>query len=197
MKEKGRMSDKVETAQLAVRPYRSVASQRPARPARARRDRRIIESLNRGVSVLEIAEREDAVEKPTRDPAGQTTLSVEAPPARPEMAPQGLEKIESGPGNGMGPETLDPQYLVHGRAADRARLRLTSREKDKVAEKGAQRFEIARCRTEIGARGASLVRRDRLRGLGAAERPSSALSGARNKRMGRARGRKIFLAAKP
>jgi hypothetical protein len=101
MKEKGRMSDKVETAHLAVRPYRSVASQRPARPARARRDRRIIESLNRGVSVLEIAEREDAVEKPTRDPAGQTTLSVEAPPARPEMAPQGLEKIESGPANGM------------------------------------------------------------------------------------------------
>ena len=97
----------------------------------------------------------------------------------------------------MGPETLDPQYLVHGRVADRARLRLTSREKDKVAEKGAQRFEIARCRTEIGARGASLVRRDRLRGLGAAERPSSALSGARNKRMGRARGRKIFLAARP
>jgi hypothetical protein len=121
------MSDKVETAPLAVRPYRSVASQRPARPARARRDRRIIEFLNRGVSVA----------------------------------------------------------------------KMTSREKDKVAEKGAQRFEIARCRTEIGARGASLVRRDRLRGLGAAERPSSALSGARNKQMGRARGRKIFLAAKP
>ena len=75
------MSDKVETAQLAVRD-RSVASRRPARQARARRDRRIIESLNRGVSVLEIAEREDAVEKPTRDPAGQTTLSVETPPVR-------------------------------------------------------------------------------------------------------------------
>ena len=134
MKEKGRMSDKVETAQLAVRPYRSVASQRPARPARARRDRRIIESLNRGVSGAEIAKRENVVEKPTRDPAGQTARSDEAPPARPEMAPQGLEKIESVPGNGMGPETLDPQYLVHGRAADRARLRLTSREKDKVAQ---------------------------------------------------------------
>ena len=64
------MSDKVETAQLAVRPYRSVASQRPARPARERRDIRIIESLNRGVSVAEIAKREDVVEKPTRDPAG-------------------------------------------------------------------------------------------------------------------------------
>ena len=79
------MSDKVETAQLAVRPYRSVASQRPARPARARGDRRIIESLNRGVSVAKIAEREDVGEKRMRDPAGQTALSDEAPPVRREM----------------------------------------------------------------------------------------------------------------
>jgi len=105
--------------------------------------------------------------------------------SRPEMAPQRLEKIESGPGNGMGPETLDPQYLVHGRAADRARLRLTNREKDKVAEKGAQRFEIARCRTEIGARGASLVRRDWLRGL---ERPTA------DRRLSRAPGRSEWAA---
>src|SRR5271169_5738956 len=39
---------------------------------------------------------------------------------RPEMAPQGLEKIESAPGNGMGSEAWKPQHLVHGRAADRA-----------------------------------------------------------------------------
>jgi hypothetical protein len=96
------MSDKVETAPLAVRRDRSVASRRPARTAKARRDRRIIESLNRSVSVAEIAEREDVVEKPTRDPAGQSARSDEASPARPEMAPQELEKIESGPGNGMG-----------------------------------------------------------------------------------------------
>ena len=47
---------------------------------------------------------------------------------RPEMAPQRLEKIESRPGNGMGSETSNPQHLVHGRAADRARLRLTTQE---------------------------------------------------------------------
>jgi hypothetical protein len=32
------------------------------------------------------------------------------------MAPQRLEKIESGPGNGMDSETSNPQDLVHGRA---------------------------------------------------------------------------------
>ena len=50
------------------------------------------------------------------------------------MAPQRLEKIESAPGNGMGSETSNLQDLVHGRAADRARLRLTSRRNHKVAE---------------------------------------------------------------
>jgi hypothetical protein len=57
--------------------------------------------------------------------------------ACPEMAPQGLEKIESAPGNGMVSEVSNPQHLAHGRAADCARLRLTSRDGDKVAEKGA------------------------------------------------------------
>ena len=46
---------------------------------------------------------------------------------RPEMAPQQLEKIESGPGNGMVSEASNPQHLVRVRAADRAPLRLTSR----------------------------------------------------------------------
>ena len=50
------------------------------------------------------------------------------------MAPQRLEKIESAPGNGMGSEVSNPQDVVHGRAADRARLRLTSRRNHKVAE---------------------------------------------------------------
>ena len=58
------------------------------------------------------------------------------------MAPQRLEKIESGPGNGMGSEASDLQDVVRRRAADRARLRQTSRNNDKVAkcevtEKGA------------------------------------------------------------
>ena len=52
------------------------------------------------------------------------------------MAPQQFEKIESAPGNGMGLEASNLQDLVRGRA-DRARLRPTSRENDKVAEKGA------------------------------------------------------------
>jgi hypothetical protein len=63
-------------------------------------------------------------------------FSTERGWSRPEMAPQQLEKIESAPGNGMGSGASDPQDLVHGRA-DRALLRLTSRENDKVAEKGA------------------------------------------------------------
>jgi hypothetical protein len=56
---------------------------------------------------------------------------------RPEMAPQCPEKIESAPGNGMGSEASNPQDLVRGRVADRARLRLTSRNHE-VAEKGAK-----------------------------------------------------------
>ena len=55
------------------------------------------------------------------------------------MAPQRLEKIESAPGIGMVSEASNPQDLVRGRAAGRARLRLTSRQNKKVevAEKGA------------------------------------------------------------
>ena len=45
------------------------------------------------------------------------------------MAPHQLEKIESGPGNGMGSEASNPQHLVHGPAADSAPLRLEPRER--------------------------------------------------------------------
>src|SRR5271168_3047631 len=50
---------------------------------------------------------------------------------RREMAPQRLEKIEFGPGNGRVSEASNPLHIVHGRAADRARLRLTRRNNDK------------------------------------------------------------------
>jgi hypothetical protein len=36
------------------------------------------------------------------------------------MAPQRVEKIESAPGNGMGSEASNLQYLAPGRTADRA-----------------------------------------------------------------------------
>src|SRR5277367_3013838 len=88
----------------------------------------IVDLLNRGVSV-----------------AGIARERLTAKRSRREMAPQRLEKIESGPGNGRGSEAANPQDVVHRRAADRARLRLTSRENDKraVAEKGAQSFDFA------------------------------------------------------
>jgi hypothetical protein len=50
------------------------------------------------------------------------------------MAPQRLEKIESAPAIGMVSEASNPQDVVHGRAADRARLRLTSRKNDNAAK---------------------------------------------------------------
>ena len=86
-----------------------------------------------------------------------SVLDLTAKPSRPEMAPQRLEKIGSAPGNGMASEASNPQDLVRGRTADRARLRpmsarrLQKRLGDWGTEKGAQRPEIARCRTEIGA----------------------------------------------
>ena len=108
----------------------------------------IAELIVAGVSVAGIAAREDPTAKWSR----------------PEMAPQRLEKIESAPGNGMGSEASNPQDVVHGRAAHRA-LRLTEGEglggSYKVAEKGAERLEVVRCKTEIGAwagRGKSLTR---------------------------------------
>ena len=59
----------------------------------------IVDLLNRGVSVVGIAAREDLTAKQSR----------------PEMAPQRLEKIESAPGNGMVSEDWNPQDVVHGR----------------------------------------------------------------------------------
>ena len=73
-------------------------------------------SPSRGVSLAGIAPRE----------------GLTAKRSRPEMAPQRLEKIESAPGNGMVSEASNPQDVVHGRAADRARLRLASRENDEA-----------------------------------------------------------------
>jgi hypothetical protein len=86
------------------------------RRAPRRAGARVISS-NRGASLAGIAPRE----------------GLTAKRSRPEMAPQRLEKIESAPGNGMGSEALNPQDVVHGRAADGARLRLASRENDERA----------------------------------------------------------------
>src|SRR5271169_4085781 len=44
------------------------------------------------------------------------------------MAPQPLDKIESAPGNGMVSKAWNLQDVVDGRAADPARLPLTSRD---------------------------------------------------------------------
>jgi hypothetical protein len=50
---------------------------------------------------------------PQRDGALASALdSAGASPIRRQIAPQGLEKIESGPGNGMAPVASDPQDLV-------------------------------------------------------------------------------------
>jgi hypothetical protein len=64
----------------------------------------ILDLLSRGVSVTGIAAREAARR------------------SRPEMAPQRLEKIESGPENGMGTEASNLQDLVPERVPDRATL---------------------------------------------------------------------------
>jgi hypothetical protein len=49
---------------------------------------------------------------------GASPPALAAPVSRlPQMAPQGLEKIESAPGNGMVSEASNPQDVVHRRAA--------------------------------------------------------------------------------
>jgi hypothetical protein len=53
------------------------------------------------------------------------------------MAPQRVEKIESGVGNGMGSDATNLRHLVHGRVADRGQLGSYG-----VAEKRTQTSEI-------------------------------------------------------
>jgi hypothetical protein len=118
-----------ERQNMATLNFPSRPSWRPPIPDRLRPDRElagltgapsalseetaepIFDVWNRGVLVAGIAARE----------------SVTAKRSRREMAPQRLEKIESAPGNGMVSVASNPQDVVCGRAAGRARLRLTSR----------------------------------------------------------------------
>src|SRR5271168_5277604 len=103
--------------------------------------------------------------------------------SRPEMAPQRLEKIESAPGNGMGSEASNPQHLVHGRATDHARLRLTNRKNDKVGKLQSCRKRVIGAK--VGAVWATLGRvrwrcvRDWVF-LVSLERPGARLDRARN-----------------
>ena len=109
------------------------ATETAAPPRLAAPEPRAISS-NRGVSLAGIAPRE----------------GLTAKRSRPEMAPQRLEKIKSAPGNGMVSEALNPQDMVHGRAADRARLRLAaSRENDERKFSVSQPLEIAQSREGI------------------------------------------------
>jgi hypothetical protein len=55
----------------------------------------------------------DASEAPEQVPRELAVLLADR--IRREMAPQGLEKIESAPGNGMAPEAPDPQDMVRQR----------------------------------------------------------------------------------
>src|SRR6202167_1371491 len=90
----------------------------------------------------------DLVE-PRRFPGIAAREGLTAKRSRPEMALQRLEKIESAPGNGMGSEASNPQDVVHGRAADRARLRPTSLGNDEAKFSASQPVEIAQSREGI------------------------------------------------
>jgi hypothetical protein len=90
------------------------------------------------------------------------------------MAPQRFEKIESAPGNGMVWEASNPQDLVHGRAADRARLRLTSRKNALLQEKAPNALKSLDAELKLQPR--STARR---RGL-AGRRPGCFLAAPRD-----------------
>ena len=80
-----------------------------------------IESAPGNGMATEVQDPQDMVRQPDSalasalDPAGRTPLSVEAPPASSQMAPQRPEKIESAPGDGMAPEDSSPN-IWHRRA---------------------------------------------------------------------------------
>ena len=96
-------SVRITTMSLARRRARSTACGR-ARVVSEETAEPIVDVLNRGGSVAGIAAREADGKNGSRR----------------EMAPQRLEKIKSAPGNGMGSEASNLQYLVRGRTADRA-----------------------------------------------------------------------------
>ena len=89
------------------------------------------------------------------------------------MAPQQVEKIGFAPGNGMVPESREATRCSKGArgwpCANPQERQVAKGTKGH--EKGAQRIEIARCKTEIGAcrrrrRRAGSLARDRPRGYG-------------------------------
>ena len=86
------------------------------------------------------------------------------------MAPQRLEKIESAPGNGMGPDAANLLYLVPGRAAT-ARLRVTSCENDELPNSQAARDPVSPPRSSVyECRRSARSRHARVMALGETER---------------------------
>ena len=119
------MSDIVETAPRAVPRDRRVEARRAARQAKASRERRIIESLTRGVSVAEIAEREDVGEKRMRA-GSRHSHSAHARTAGP------VPRVAGEPSRGGAPRVLRRHVAVQpsgcrSRHQDRARVRSLSR----------------------------------------------------------------------
>ena len=122
------MSDTVETAPRAAPRATGLDRRRAAREAKASRENRIIASSSRSVSVAVIAEWEDVTENARAGSRHSRSAHAGAKPIpkkkkkkkkakriRPQMAPQRLQKIKSGPGNGMVPEAPDPQDMVQRR----------------------------------------------------------------------------------
>jgi hypothetical protein len=89
----GRVSGSVEAVPAAAACVRWIEARRVARLAKAGRQEPLVGLVDRGVSVAGVTA-----------PEGLT-----AKPARPEMAPQRLEKVESAPGNGMASAASDPR----------------------------------------------------------------------------------------
>jgi len=90
------VSGSVEAIPAAAACHRWVEARRVARRAKATGQEPGVGLLDRGVSVAGIA-------------AGE---GLTAKRARPEMAPQRLEKVRSAPGNGMASAARDPQDLI-------------------------------------------------------------------------------------
>jgi hypothetical protein len=86
------MSAILETAPLAARRDRSAEARNAARLARARRERRIVDLLNCGRSVAEIAERENVTEKRMRALV-QEILARRMPQPRAEFLAQQVSRL--------------------------------------------------------------------------------------------------------
>ena len=160
------------------------------RPASHRSSARLPQIRERRRSLLDAS-------PPRSGRANPAAIAALPPAIRSQMAPQRLEKIKSAPGNGMVPETPDPQHLVQERhrRARRAHSRLRFAQRMLRAGEGDGNFPGCKAlKSHEMRKGSHPSRLMELRTREAGDEDSSASPRLRGNRRPRASGAKLLAA---